>query len=424
MLFEHSFLHKTPKVELHSHLHGSIPFDILETIIKKQKYVDPAINTKLENLRFNLGNQKLSQCFDYFSIVHSIVNDVETIAYITDVMIDNFAAENVVYLEIRTTPRDCVETGLTVHKYMETVTNRIIAGQTRHPNLIVKLILSVNRVLFEESKSDTLESHLKSLSCFAKQYPDLVVGLDVSGDPTKGNMEIGLNSLKTWLRDPLTRDMYLSRLGVSIHAGEIKNDEEVEQILNFKPERIGHGCFMSACQIQRIVEQEEPHVEFCPTSNHITTQLSFMEDHHFRLWRFYGRQSLLKKKMRAHKDVDDYKALNSDICDDGVNYSISTDDCGLFATSNAQECLKFGEAFRLDPRAIWSIHRRAVRASFAPQEIKDKLLTDVFSEVSFNAIMKETGMEDAMKCAFIFGSNEGEEDIPVTDDAMDSDEGQ
>lgn len=54
----------------------------------------------------NFSNfRSLSECFDVFKVAHDLVDCIEAVKLATECVIDEFSAENVVYLELRSTPR-------------------------------------------------------------------------------------------------------------------------------------------------------------------------------------------------------------------------------------------------------------------------------------------------------------------------------
>ena len=56
------------------------------------------------------GGRSLPECFQLFDLYHILATDHETVARITKEAIEDFAAENVVYLELRTTPKVLIKT--------------------------------------------------------------------------------------------------------------------------------------------------------------------------------------------------------------------------------------------------------------------------------------------------------------------------
>ena len=51
------------------------------------------------------ASRSLAECFRLFDVIHRITTDLATITRITAEVLEDFAAENVVYLELRTTPK-------------------------------------------------------------------------------------------------------------------------------------------------------------------------------------------------------------------------------------------------------------------------------------------------------------------------------
>ena len=47
----------------------------------------------------------MSECFKLFDVIHKVTTNHDSIARITREVIEDFAADNVIYLELRTTPK-------------------------------------------------------------------------------------------------------------------------------------------------------------------------------------------------------------------------------------------------------------------------------------------------------------------------------
>ncbi len=94
-------------------------------------------------------------------------------------VIREFAAENVHYLELRTTPRDVAVTGMTKSSYTETVIKAIRDVCHENKDIAVQLILAIDRRTTLEDAMDTV----KLAENLKLETDGLVVGLDLSGDP-------------------------------------------------------------------------------------------------------------------------------------------------------------------------------------------------------------------------------------------------
>lgn len=116
--------------------------------------------------------------FPLFSkYIYQLCNDAPSVQYSTESVLRDFERDGVVYLELRTTPREFKETGLTKDQYIETVLEAI-KNYERDSSTSMKtfLLLSVDR-------RDTTQ---KAAECIdlAIRYKDRgVVGVDLCGDP-------------------------------------------------------------------------------------------------------------------------------------------------------------------------------------------------------------------------------------------------
>lgn len=165
--------------------------------------------------------EKLNECFKLFKIAHDATASINSIYVATKHVIEEFHKDNVIYLELRTTPRQ--ESNMTKTEYIGAVVRAI---QESKDFITVKLILSIDRRHSMEVSEDALNIILE----MHKMYPDIIKGIDLCGNPSQGTFH---ESIFIKARD--------SGLKITLHCGEIKNDHEVLQMLKFKPDRIGHG---------------------------------------------------------------------------------------------------------------------------------------------------------------------------------------
>lgn len=131
---------------------------------------------------------------------------------------------------------------------------------TKDLSIVSCFIVSINR---SSSQKDAELIADYAIEYHAK-YPDIVVGVELSGNPAVGKFQdfvpalnrarkAGLKVINFVLSDLLITTflgklIYYSyklikniKFQVTLHCGEICNPEEVVEMLNFKPERIGHG---------------------------------------------------------------------------------------------------------------------------------------------------------------------------------------
>lgn len=95
-------------------------------------------------------------------------------------MIHEFCDDNVRYLELRSTPREVTETGMTKELYVDAVLRAIRDCEAENLDIKVKLLLAIDRRNGVQVGHDTVKLAQK----FRESHTDLVVGIDLSGDPS------------------------------------------------------------------------------------------------------------------------------------------------------------------------------------------------------------------------------------------------
>jgi adenosine deaminase len=98
------------------------------------------------------------------------------VVYSTKSVLQDFADDGVVYLELRTTPREFPETGLTKEAYVETVLSAIEEFNSNQSSMKTYLILSVDR-------RDTPEKAEACVDLALKYKHRGILGVDLCGNP-------------------------------------------------------------------------------------------------------------------------------------------------------------------------------------------------------------------------------------------------
>lgn len=68
-----------------------------------------------------------------------------------------------------------------------------------------------------------------------EQYPDIIKGIDLSGDPSCCKF----SDYKEMLNVARNKGIQLA-----LHCAEVANEEEIIEMLNFGMDRLGHGTFI------------------------------------------------------------------------------------------------------------------------------------------------------------------------------------
>uniref|UniRef100_A0A8C4GU50 Adenosine deaminase domain-containing protein n=1 Tax=Dicentrarchus labrax TaxID=13489 RepID=A0A8C4GU50_DICLA len=301
------FYRELPKVELHAHLNGSVSSQTIEKLIVRK----PHLNIEHSMTAIGKGQRRtLDECFQVFKVIHQLVDTEEDILMVATDVIKEFAADGVKYLELRSTPREEKNTGLSKKGYVETIIKAIQQCKNEGEDIDVRFLVAIDRRNGTEVAMETV----KLAEEFMLSSGGLVVGLDLSGDPT--------------VRSQL---------------------EESDLLLNLPPDRIGHGTFLhpevggSQSLVDKVVKNNIP-LELCLTSNVKGQTVPSYSKHHFEYWYQLGHPSV-----------------------------ICTDDKGVFCTDLSKEYQLAASTFGLSREAVWKLSQQAIDCIFAPDTVKQQL---------------------------------------------------
>ncbi|CAH1423810.1 unnamed protein product [Lactuca virosa] len=338
-----------PKVELHAHLNGSIRNSTLLELARELGEKGTIVFSDFEHV-IKKNDRSLREVFKLFDLIHIVTTDHKTITRITKEVVEDFAAENVVYLELRTTPKKNDSIGMSKRSYMEAVVEGLRSirnldinfssddfdkySSTNEKKIFVRLLLSIDRRESTESAMETVN--------LALEMRDVgVVGIDLSGNPTVGEWATFFPALK------FAREQGLS---VTLHCGEVPNSVEIQSMLDFLPGRIGHACCFQDQEWRKLKSSKIP-VEICLTSNIRTETISSIDVHHF---------------------AELYKANHPIV--------LCTDDSGVFSTNLSTEYALVSSTFGLGRMELFELARKAVDYIYAGKGVKMELIK-VFESV-------------------------------------------
>ncbi|KAF2304651.1 hypothetical protein GH714_037291 [Hevea brasiliensis] len=109
-----------PKVELHAHLNGSVRDSTLLELARVLGDEGVIVFSDVEHVIMK-DDRSLHEVFKLFDLIHILTTDHKTVTRITKEVVEDFAYENVVYLELRTTPKKNDSKGMSKRSYMEAV---------------------------------------------------------------------------------------------------------------------------------------------------------------------------------------------------------------------------------------------------------------------------------------------------------------
>ncbi|KAK4169390.1 hypothetical protein QBC43DRAFT_61388 [Cladorrhinum sp. PSN259] len=342
---------KLPKIELHAHLSGSISRQTLHEVWLQKKQSDPQI-VNLQDPLIEMPPGKhdydLKTFFPLFSsYIYNLINDAPALRYTTLSVLKDFAADGVVYLELRTTPRAMPSAGITARDYIQIILDTIeeFESSSQEPSLRTKLILSIDR----RNSPAQAQSVLDLLRHFSSNKR--VVGLDLCGDPSTPTAS--LVPLAPYF---LEAKRTLPQLGLTLHFAEAEcsgTDEELDLLLSWNPNRIGHVIHLSNNVKNKVKERGGMGLELCLSCNvHACMVTGGFEGHHFGEW---------------------YKV-------DETVVVLSTDDVGVFGSPLSNEYALVAKHFGLNRQDICELARKGIDVIFGHEDEKERLRKIMWTE--------------------------------------------
>jgi adenosine deaminase len=317
--FEH-----VPKVELHLHLEGAIPYDVLWELVKKYGG-DPSVKN-LEALKRKFVFKDFAHFIDTWGWKTRFIREYEDFTLIAEAVAKDLSVQNIRYAEVFFTPSDFRTAKLETQK----IAAAVRVGLDKVKNAKVNLVCDFCRNAGIENAARNLDeiNEVKSLG---------IIGFTIGG------------SEQTYPPEPFA-DVYekARQLGfhTSAHAGEAAGAESVwGAIRTLKVERIGHGTRINEDpDLVEYLSKKKIPLEVCPISNVKTRVVAVVKDH----------------------PVKHYYDL-------GIPVTISTDDPKMFGNSLAQEYRALYEELGFSTKDIQRIILNGIAASWLKQEDKKAL---------------------------------------------------
>ena len=181
----------------------------------------------------------MAGAFEIFKAVALIMTDLDSLERIIREIIADYAKQNCVYLELRSTPKALLIDRLTGTKgsmkdYIDRILKAIKEGEAEEgKNIRVRYIASVNRGASIEQAREIIDLAIQ----YKKDNEPYLVGVELSGDPRVGKFSD--------FKDIFIRAKEEGDLKVSLHCAELPEQaKETPEMLDFKPNRLGHCIYM------------------------------------------------------------------------------------------------------------------------------------------------------------------------------------
>lgn len=308
---------KAPKAELHLHLGGSYPYEYLLSIATPEQKQELH-----ESLEWIGRKVDYHEAFKIFNTVNQIVDTEEKVEKGVASLCSWFEADGVVYAEIRTGLRDL---GHGHEEYLQAVLRGLEAASK---NVEVRLLLSLKR-------SSNLEFAKNTIDLAFKHRERGIVGIDISGDSTIGEIDAILPEILRAKQQGLF---------ISLHIGEsAKEKKQIELLKTLSPDRVGHAVFLEPEALQWILDNRIP-IEACLTSSMLV-----------QMTEEYASHPALKYHLQGHP------------------IAICTDDPLIFRIDLSLEFQKLMQLSGMSADTIDHLARSSLDLAFLTEEEKEKL---------------------------------------------------
>ncbi|HJR53208.1 MAG TPA: adenosine deaminase [Gemmatimonadota bacterium] len=270
MSVDRELIERLPKTDLHVHLDGSLRPETIWELAQTDDVELPFDSADAVRNWFTqeLPERDLVAYLNRFDVTTSVMQTQEALERIAFELVEDAAAENVWYMEVRYAPILSTKRGLSPRQVVDSVKSGLARGMELYPRTQAYQIICGLRH-FEPERA-------LRMAALAVEYKGRgVVAFDLAGAEAD-------NPAK-WFREAfyIVRD---ANLNVTVHAGEAYGPESIHQALHFTgAHRIGHGVRLR--EDEDLVEYVRDHripLEMCPTSNVQTGAVDSIEEHPIR----------------------------------------------------------------------------------------------------------------------------------------------
>ncbi len=310
-----------PKVELHLHLEGAIPYDALWQLVCKYHGTVSSPEALQERFQY----RDFTRFIETWIWKNQFIREHEDFEFIAEAVARDLASQNIRYAEVFYSPPDFLRQGLRT----QPITEAIRKGLNKVPQIEVALAADLVRDSGPEAAMTTL-AEVNEVKGWG------VIGIGIGGSEQEYPPEL-FGAVFEQAR----------KLGfhTNAHAGEAAGPESIWGALrSLHVDRIGHGTRAEedAALVDYLGEHRIP-VEMCPLSNVRTGVVPSYASHPVR--RYFEAGLLL---------------------------SINTDDPKMFNNSLAEEYQLLAEHKGFTPDEIRKLILQGIEMSWMPQHRKQE----------------------------------------------------
>lgn len=290
------FLRTLPKVELHCHLDGSLRVETILELAEKQKVRLPANDPDALRNALVAGedSRSLEDYLKAFEITLTVMQDAESLERIAYELVEDAAAENIRYLEVRYSPILHTRRGLRLTHIVDAVNDGLRRGEREFGVMTGVIICGMRNI------NPEISYHLAELAVAYKNRG--IVAFDLAGAETDHPAKKHRDAFFLILRN---------NINCTLHAGESYGPESIHQALHYcGAHRIGHGTRLKEDgDLLNYVNDHRIPLEICLTSNVQTRATKSFGDHPLRFYYDYGLRTTINTDNRLMSDTTISKEL-------------------------------------------------------------------------------------------------------------------
>ncbi len=334
-----AFIARLPKAELHVHHVGSASPRIVSELATRHPGAVPSDPGALRDF---FAFRDFAHFIEVYLAVVDLIRTPEDVRLLTyEIAREMAEVQQVRYAELTCTPFTSVAVGVPIEGYTEAIEDARVAAE-RDLGIVLRWIYDIPGESGLPAADATLDYALN-------HRPDGLVGFGLGGP------EVGVPRPQFKPHFDAARAAGLRSVP---HAGETTGPETVwDALRHLGAERIGHGTtsVQDPALLAHLAEHQIP-LEVCPSSNIATRAVATLEEH----------------PLRAFVDA-------------GVVVTINSDDPPMFGTTLNREYEIAAGLLGLDESGLAEVAATAVRASFAPDDVKTRILAEIAATVDAHA---------------------------------------
>jgi adenosine deaminase len=318
-----------PKAELHVHLEGTAPPDLIRRLAARNGLPLP------DGLLAAPDRFRYADFLDFlrtYDLAASVIRSADDYRDIVYEYLAGCAREGALYVELTASPDHAALVGLSEVEHLDGIARGIDDARAEHG--------IEARVLISCVRNFGVEQAVRVARHAAERPHPYVVGFSMAGD--EQNFPPGDYAEAFEIAAA-------AGLGCTVHAGEWAGPESVRAALELPVTRIAHG--VRAIEDPALVEElalRGTVLECCPTSNVVLGVFPSYEEHPL------GR-----------------------LVEAGVRVTLGSDDPPYFGASIGGEYALAVERLGLDEAALLEITRTALEAAFCEETLKRELIGKV-----------------------------------------------